>query len=128
MTAIERIIPAIFVLLSPIGLLYGWFFYLKRMGHENWSWRNRVTLVSLTLVSLAFVSWPVMAVLAPRADWSTYVGVRHQLEWIQRWYKPIFLMLVGSVALSLFGRPRLILPIAVSCVGTAMLWLFSSMT
>jgi hypothetical protein len=126
-TTIERIIPAVFLLLSPIGLLYGWFFYSKHLRHENASWRNRVTAVSLASVSLAFLSWPAMAVLAPRADWATGAGVGHLMRWVEWWYKPIFLMLVGSVVLCLFGRTRLILPIAVACVGAATLWLFSTM-
>jgi hypothetical protein len=126
MTFTESAIETILVLLVPIGLLYGWFFYLTRMRREPRSWRNRITVASLTLVSLAVLALPVMALLAPRADWQTYEGVRHQLEWIGAWQKIAFRTLLAALILGLLGRPRLILPIAVACVGTALFWLSST--
>jgi hypothetical protein len=124
---VENMIATLIILLAPVGLLYGWFFYLKRMRHEPRSWRTWITVVSLALASLAFLLWPVMALLAPRVDWATYAGAKDQVEWVEAWHKPIFRTLLGALVLCLFGRPRLILPIAFGCVGTALFWLFSTM-
>jgi hypothetical protein len=120
-------IATVIVLLAPAGLIYGWFHYLTRMREEPACWRNRTTLLSLALVSLVALLWPVMAALVPRADWGSGVGVSHQVEWVEAWHKPIFRTLVVALVLGLVGRPRLIGPIAVACVGTALFWLFSTM-
>jgi len=127
-TTTENIVATVLILLSPIGLLYGWFFYLTRMRHEPRDWRSWITLTSLTLASLAILSWPVTALLAPKADWGTHVGVRNRLAWVEALQKPILRTLSAAIVLCLFGRPRLILPIAVACVGAALVWVFSTIT
>ena len=68
------------VLLAPVGLIYSWHFYLTQMNRESAGWRNRVTLLSLALVSLVTLLWPVMFMLMPRADWGSGLGVGHQVE------------------------------------------------
>jgi hypothetical protein len=125
--AVENTIGVVFILLAPVGLVYSWFFYLTRMKKEQTGWRKRVTLLSLSLVSLVVLLWPVMVALAPRAGWGSGVGVGHQVEWIESWHRPVFRTLLVALVLGLFGRPRLILPIAVACVGTAVFWLVSTM-
>jgi hypothetical protein len=114
------------VFLAPVGLIYSWHFYLTQMRKESTGWRNRVTLLSLALVSLAALLWPVMALLMPRADWGSGVGVDHQVQWVESWHRPIFRTLLVAFFLCLFGRPRLIAPIAIACFGTALFWLFST--
>ena len=126
MTTTENIFDSVLVLLAPVGLFYGWFFYLARMRHEAFGWRNGITVVSLALVSLVALSWPVMALLVPRADWGSGVGVEHQVHWVEAWHRPVFRTLLAALVLGLFGRPRLILPIAIACIGTALFWLFST--
>jgi len=126
-TAAENTIATLLVLLAPFGLVYGWVFYFKRMRCEAGSWRNRITVVSMVLVSLAAVLWSVMAILMPRADWGTGTGVGHQMQWIEAWHRPIFRTLLAALGLCMFRRPRLILPIAIGCIGTALFWLFSTM-
>ena len=127
MTTTENISDSVLVLLAPVWLLYGWFFYFARMRHEAFGWRNGITVVSLAMVSLAALSWPVMALLVPRADWGSGVGVEHQVRWVDAWHRPAFRTLLAALILGLLGGPRLILPIAVACVGTALFWLFSTM-
>ena len=127
MNAAENLVPRLVILLAPVGLLYGWIFYWTRMRYEPRSWRIWITLVSLTMVSLAVLSWPVVALLAPKVNWVTYSGVKDQMEWVEMWHKPIFRTLLAALVLCFFGRPRLILPIAVACVGTGLFWLFSTM-
>ena len=123
---IGNLVGAIIVLLAPVGLIYSWVFYLTRMRREPAGWRNRVTLLSLTLVSLALVLWPIMLGLVPRADWRDAAGIELQSQWVA-WHPPVFRALLVALVLCMFGRPRLIGPIAVACVGTAMFWLFSTM-
>jgi hypothetical protein len=126
MRAVENTIATVLILLAPLGLLYGWFFYLKRMRREPRSWRSLISVVSLSLVSIAVLLWPAMALLTPQADWGTGVGVGHQVQWVEACERAAFRTLLAALVLSLFGRPRLILPIAVACVGSALFWNFST--
>ena len=115
------------IFLAPVGLIDSWHLYLTQMRKESTGWRNRVTLLSLGLVSLVVALWPVMAVLMPRADWGNGLGVDHQVQWVESWHRPILRALVVAFLLCFFGRPRLIAPIAVACFGTALFWLASTM-
>jgi hypothetical protein len=117
----------IFVLLAPVGLIYSWVFYLTRMRGEPAGWRSRATLLSLVLVSLAVLLWPAMMVLVPGADWRSGAGVGHQVQWVYARTRVAFGLSLAALVLSLFGRPRLILPIAVACIGTGVFWLMSTM-
>jgi len=113
-----NIVSFVLVLLAPVGLLYSWWFYLTRMAEEQTGWRKRVTLLSLALVSLVVLLWPVMVALTRRAD---------DVAWIESWHRPVFRTLIVALLLGLFGRPRLILPIVVACVGAAIFWMVSTM-
>jgi hypothetical protein len=123
----SNLIATAIVLLAPVGLIYSWIFYSTRMSRDPSRWHDRATLLSLTLVSLAALLWPVMALLMPRADWGSGLGVRHQVQWVEAWHPPILRTLLLAFVLSLLGRPRLIGPIAVACVGTGLFWLSSTM-
>jgi hypothetical protein len=123
----SNLIATVIVLLAPVGLIYSWIFYSARMRREPTSWRHRATLLSLTLVSFVVLLWPVMALLMPRADWGSGLGVGHQVQWVEAWNRPIFRTLLLAFVLGLLGRPRLIGPIAVAVVGTGLFWLFSTM-
>jgi len=63
------------VLLAPAGFIYSWHFYFTQIRRAPTGWRNRVTMLSLALASLAVLLWPVMVMLMPRADWGSGVGV-----------------------------------------------------
>jgi hypothetical protein len=114
------------ILLAPVGILYGWFFCATRMQREGPSWRNRVSVISLSLVSIVAVLWPVTLGLLPRADWGAGVGVDHQMAWVEAWHRPILRTLLVAMILGLFGRARLILPIVAGCVGVGMFWIVST--
>jgi hypothetical protein len=124
--SVNDVAEIIVVLLAPVGLMYSWHFYLTRMRRDA-GWRNRVTLLSLALVSLVALLWPIMGMLMPRADWGSGLGVDHQVQWIESWHRPILRTLLVAFVLCFFGRPRLIAPIAIACVGTALFWISSTM-
>ena len=123
----EFALSTIVILAAPVGLIYSWFFYLTRMRREPAGWRSRVTLLALGIISVVCVLWPVMAMRMPKADWGTGLGVAYQAGWVEAWHPPIFRTLGVALVLSLFARPRLIGPLVVACIGTAMFWLVSTM-
>ena len=122
-----NVVATILVLLAPVALIYGSVCYFTPRTEEPPSWRGRSTLLSLILASLVILLWPVMMVLMPGADWRSGVGVGHQVQWVSFWVRAVFRSLLAALILGVVGRPRLIFPIVVGCVGTGLLWLFSTM-
>ncbi len=125
MRIVENAIGILLLLLAPAGLVYGWIFYLARM-RKTAGWRSHVTLLSLVLTSLAVLMWPATRMLMPGVDWRNSAGVAQQVAWVCARERVALYVLVVAFVLSLFGRPRLILAIA-ACMGTAVLWLSSTM-
>jgi hypothetical protein len=121
------IVASILVLLAPVALIYGWVCYFTPKGEEPPSWRGWATLLSLILASLVILLWPVMMISMPGADWRSGIGVGHQFRWVSFWVRAAFRSLLAALVLGLLGRPRLILPIVVGCLGTGLLWLYSTM-
>ncbi|MHB8413289.1 MAG: hypothetical protein ACYDDI_15275 [Candidatus Acidiferrales bacterium] len=124
---IDTDIGGVIILLVPVALIYGWYFYFAKIWREPVGWRNRLSLLSLVLVSLGALLWPITMMFAPKSDWTSYVGVAHQVEFVESWEKVGVRTLLVAFVLCFFGRPRLIAPIAVACVATALLWLFTTM-
>ena len=124
---ISNTIATILVLMAPIGFVYSWYFYFTSMPWKSSGWRGRVTLASLVLISLAVLLWPAMMVLMPAADWGSGAGVGHQVRWVYARAGVALILLLAALVLGLFGRPRLILPIAVACIGSGVFWLMSTM-
>ncbi len=120
-------VAELIALFAPVGLVYSWYFYFTHMRKAALGWRDGVTLLSLVLVSLVVLLWPVMMALTPRADWGSGFGVAHQVQWVEAWHTPILRTLLSALVLSLFGRPRLIGPIAIACIGIAIFWIGSTM-
>ncbi len=120
-------VATILILLSPAGLIYGWVSYFTPASEEPTGWRGRVTLLSLVLVSLAAMLWLVTMLYMPGADWRRGAGVAHQIGWEYARARVALYGLLVALVFCLFGRPRLILPIAVACIGTGLFWLFSTM-
>jgi hypothetical protein len=121
------IVASILVLLAPVALIYGWVCYFTPKGKEPPSWRGWTTLLSLILASLGILLWPVMMILMPGADWRSGIGVGDQVQWVSFWVRTVFRSLMAALLLGVLGRPRLVLPIVVGCLGTGLLWLFSTM-
>ena len=123
----ESIIVMVLVLLAPVGFVYSWYFYFKCMPWNSSGWRGRITLVSLLLISFAVLLWPINRMTMPAADWGSGAGVGQQVWWVDAGGRVAGRILLGALALSLFGRPRLILPIVLACVGTGLFWIYSNM-
>lgn len=124
---VEGDIAGFIALLAPLGLIYGWHFYFSRIRREPAGWRNRIGVSSLALASVGALLWPVAMIFAPKADWQSYVGVAQQVHFVESWEKVAVRTLLVAFVLCFFGRPRLIAPVAVACLGTTLFWLFSTM-
>ena len=120
-------LAAFLILLSQTGLIYGWYFYFARMRKSVFSWRDRSSMTSLVLASLVALFWPLMMVFTPKADWISGVGVAHQVEWVNSCTRLALWALLVSFVVALFGRPRLIAPILIACVGAAVFWIGTTM-
>jgi hypothetical protein len=123
---VESDIAGLIALLAPVGLIYGWHFYFTRIRREPAGWRNRISVSSLVLASLGALLWPITMIFAPKADWSGYVGVAQQVHFVESWEKVAARALLVAFVLCFFGRPRLIAPVAVACLGTTLFWFFST--
>jgi hypothetical protein len=122
---VENDIAGLIALLAPLGLIYGWYFYFTRIRCEPTGWRNRISVLSLSLASVGALLWPVTMIFAPKADWGSYVGVDRQVHFVESWEKVAVYTLLVAFVLCFFGRPRLIAPVAVACLGITLFW-FSS--
>ena len=126
MNTFGSVIVTVIVLLAPVGLVYGWFFYLVTMSKELWGWRKWVTVVDLGLVSVAIVMWPVARMTAPAVNWQTWAGAGAYMDWVDSWGRVALRILLAALALSLFARRRLVVPMVVASVGTGLFWIFSN--
>ena len=126
MSTFENAILTVIVLLAPFGLAYGWYFCLVTMSKELSDWRKWVTAVDLGLVSMAVVMWPVARVTAPEVNWQTWAGAGAYMHWVDAWGRVALRILLAALALSLFARPRLVVPMVVASVGTGLFWIFSN--
>jgi hypothetical protein len=124
---VENAIGVGLVLLGAVAFVYSWSFYLTKIAREPSAWRNRVTLSSLGLVSLTILLWIIREMLFPKADWASGAGVTYQVHWAETWERVALRILAVALVLALFGRPRLILPIVLGCLGSGLFWIFTTM-
>ncbi|MGA2346934.1 MAG: hypothetical protein ABSF93_13065 [Candidatus Sulfotelmatobacter sp.] len=122
-----NVVAIILVIFAPVALIYGWVCFFTPVGEERFGWRKGATLLSLVLASVVIVLWPVLMVSMPGADWRSGAGVAEQTQWISFWVRTVFRALLAALILGLIGRPRLIFPIVVGCIGTGLLWLFTAL-
>jgi hypothetical protein len=125
-STLENAISILLVLLGAGSFLYCWFYCFKRMSWKSMGWRDRVTVLSLLLVSLTVLLWPLTRITMPTADWRSGAGVGEQMRWVAGGEKVALRTLLAALILSLCGRPRLILPLVLACVGTGLFWIFST--
>lgn len=124
---IENTLAALVEILGPVGLIYSWYFYFAKLKHELSDWRNRVTLASLLFVSSLILLCVASIILAPKVDPVTYAGAPASQRFMYGWANFGLRALCVPFISCFFGRPRLIAPIAVACLGTAVFWLAITM-
>jgi hypothetical protein len=121
---IENFVGTVIALLGPAALIYSWFFYMTKLRKESPGWRRRLTLVSLVLTTLGAALLPIMMVLEPKADWSSYVGVPRQVDFEASWERFAVRALAAGLVVCFFGRARLIAPLALASAGCILFWFF----
>lgn len=115
--------------LMVAGLLcfgYSWFSLLKMLPDKSFRWRGRISLLALSMISVAVCLRFVMPALWPAANWSSGVGVREQVHFAELWTKICVRTCAGALLLALIGRPRFIVPIGVASLATAIFWVMST--
>jgi hypothetical protein len=120
----DNVMTAI-ILIAPFAAIYSWFYCITRLRKEPAHWRNRASVASLVLTSLAAALWPLIVLLMFKLipndkDW----GVR--AAWAEAWHPHIFRALLAALVLSFLGRPRLIIPLALASIGTALFGVLST--
>lgn len=89
---------------------------------EHDAWRSRVSVLSLVLVSVAAVLWVSAMLLFPRA-----AGTAQQVEWMMIRFRVAVSAVLVACVLCFLGRPRLIAPTVVACLGVGELWFFTAL-
>jgi hypothetical protein len=110
------------LIITLAAFVYSWIYYFRTVTKSGAGWRKWMTLASLTLVSLSIVAWPIMVFSMPHANWSTGEGVGHQVAHAAFWIKVSARICAMALLLCFFGKPKLILPIAITCVGVLFFW------
>ena len=116
----------IFVILTPFAWAAAWVFALRAILKEPKSWRNRISIGSLGLLTLIGLLWLPVAVYSSGTESAASAGFAVHMKNVQEWSKFAGRGCVLPLVLSFFGRPRLIAPIAMACIGTALFWFFTA--
>lgn len=110
---------------APVALIAAWWLLIIGEKRGRRSWRNRVTLVSLVLLTRAGLLFIPVTIYNSGTHWKSAgeldTHMRHTLT-----AAAIAIRTCGiALLLSFFGEPRLIALIAIGCIGTWLLWAIS---
>jgi H+/Cl- antiporter ClcA len=108
-----------FLLAGFLGFVYSWFFLLRMSPDKSFRWRDRISLLALTIASGAVLVRFVMLFF-----WGSDFG--GQVRVAQEWTKVSVRMCAAALVLALTGRPRFIVPLLVACLATAAFWVMST--
>jgi hypothetical protein len=122
---LESILEIAVLVVTVAAFVYSWIYYFRKVAKSGAGWRKWMTLASLVLVSLSILAWPVMVFSMPHANWATGDGVGQQVAHAAFWIKASVRTCTVALFLCLFGKPRLILPIAISCLGVLFFWILN---
>jgi hypothetical protein len=115
-----------FMVVGLLCFVYSWFSLLKMLPDKSFRWRGRISLLALSMISVAVCLRFVIPAFWPAADWSSGIGVGEQVHFADLWTKICVRTCAGALLLALIGRPRFIVPIAVASVATATFWVMST--
>ena len=99
------------VVISPFILIWGWVRYWQMPNSSDW--RSRASLVGLTAPILSVGAWSAALLLARFHVASPAI---HRLTTVGIWVPAL------GLVIGLFGRPRLLLAIIPSSIGTVLFW------
>ena len=115
-----------FVILTPFAWAAAWVFALRAILKEPKSWRNRVSIGSLGLLTTIGLLWLPVAVYSSGTESLAGAEFAAHLKNVQDWSRLAGRGCAVPLVVSLFGRPRLIAPVAIACIGTALFWFFTA--
>jgi hypothetical protein len=118
-----------FIAFLVIGLLcfaYSWVSLLKMSADKSSGWKDRISILALSMASVAVFLRFTMPAFWPAANWSTGVGVGEQVRFAELWTRICVRTCAAALLVALVGRPRFIVPIAVASLATASFWVMST--
>jgi len=115
-----------FVILTPFAWATASILAWRAILEDPKSWRNRVSLAALGLLTLFGLLWLPIAGYASGSDSLAGAEVGARIDQFEAWAKFAGRGSAVALVLSLFGRPQLIAPIVIACIGTAFFWYFTS--
>jgi hypothetical protein len=92
-------------------------FALKAIVENRNNWRARVSLVALSIVTLVGLLWLPAGFIAARHPGTGKLRIIDELTAVAE------LIFGCALVLSLFGRPKLTIPIALTCLGVGGFWI-----
>ena len=104
------------IILAPFAWVASWWFGLKALVQDRKNWRIRLSVAALGLTTIVGLLWlPAGFYAAHHPE----MGKDRTLDA----FTAIAVLACGvALILSLFGKPRLIIPIVITCLGTASFW------
>jgi len=104
-----------FIILTPLAWGASWWFSLKAIAQERTNWRNKMSLAALAIATITGWLWLPAAFYA-----SSHLVV------VDKWVSIAVLLCAVAIIVCFFGKPKLIIPIALTCLGTASFWVGST--
>ncbi len=119
MNAFLDILTVAVVIAGVAAFFYAWFRLLKTSVEKLFSWRDGISMAAIALATVAVFLRFVMP-----AFWGSDFG--DQVRFADKWAAVSLKICALGLLVTFFGRPRLIAPIGIACVGTAVFWVMST--
>ena len=114
-----------FIFAAPVACFLAWWLLIAAYKQEPPSWRNRISFLSLVLLTITILLFVPIRMYNSGAGWKTALGfdthMRHTLLAAAIAIRTCAVAFIVSV----FGKPKLIALIVIACIGTWMLWAIS---
>jgi hypothetical protein len=113
------ILTVAIVIAGVIGFFYSWFRLIKAYRNKSFRGRDWVSLAAIVLVSVAVF----LRILMPTL-WGSDFGA--EVRFAEAWTRVSVRFCALGLLLGFLGRPRLIVPITLACLGVAVFWVVST--
>ena len=107
------------VLASPFVLVAGWVLFFKLPDRSGW--RNRVSLLGLCAPIVSFAIWIAMVFFVSHLKNAGVVWPEADSTVLRLEKAGMLICLIGTL-LGFISRPRLILPIVMTCIACLFFW------